>query len=71
MHLSPDVADVRRTLKTFARQARKRLRTENGGYRRDYLRALAQRVEVDAKELRNVLKVLVGPGGLEPPTWPL
>jgi site-specific DNA recombinase len=39
-------------LKTFARQARKRMRTETGGYRRDYLRALAQRVEVDAKELR-------------------
>ena len=39
-------------LKTFARQARKRMRTEAGGYRRDYLRALAQRVEVDAKELR-------------------
>ena len=39
-------------LKTFARQARKRMRTEAGGYRRDHLRALAQRVEVDAKELR-------------------
>src|ERR1700732_5220505 len=26
--------------------------TESGGYRRDYLRALAQRVEVDAQELR-------------------
>jgi hypothetical protein len=26
--------------------------TEGGGYRRDYLRALAQRVEVDAQELR-------------------
>jgi hypothetical protein len=34
-------------LKTFARTARKRMRTENGGYR-----ALAQRVEVDQKELR-------------------
>ena len=40
------------SLKTFARQARKRMRTESGGYRRDYLRALAQRVEVDAQELR-------------------
>jgi site-specific DNA recombinase len=40
------------TLKTFARQARKRMRTESGGYRRDHLRALAQRVEVDAKEVR-------------------
>jgi site-specific DNA recombinase len=39
-------------LKTFARQARKRMRTEAGGYRRDYLRALAQRVEVDVQELR-------------------
>jgi site-specific DNA recombinase len=39
-------------LKTFARQARKRMRAERGGYRRDHLRALAQRVEVDAKEVR-------------------
>jgi hypothetical protein len=28
------------------------MRTEGGGYRRDYLRALAQRVEVDAQDLR-------------------
>jgi hypothetical protein len=28
------------------------MRTDAGGYRRDYLRALAQRVEVDARELR-------------------
>ena len=40
------------TLRTFARTARKRMRTENGGYRRDHLRALAQRIEVDKKELR-------------------
>jgi hypothetical protein len=39
-------------LKTFTSQARKRMRTESGGYRRDHLRALAQRVEVDAKEVR-------------------
>jgi site-specific DNA recombinase len=39
-------------LKTFARQTRRRMRTENGGYRRDPLRALAQRVEVGAKEVR-------------------
>ena len=32
--------------------ARKRMRTDGGGYRRDHLRALAQRVEVDQKELR-------------------
>jgi site-specific DNA recombinase len=28
------------------------MRTENGDYRRDHLRALVQRVEVDQKELR-------------------
>lgn len=39
-------------LRTFARTARKRMRTDGGGYRRDHLRALAQRVEVDQKELR-------------------
>jgi hypothetical protein len=33
-------------------QARRRMRTESGGYRRDHLRALAQRIEVDAKEVR-------------------
>jgi hypothetical protein len=39
-------------LKTFASQARRRMRTESGGYRRDHLRALGQRIEVDAKEVR-------------------
>ena len=33
-------------LKGFARKARERIRPEGGGYRRDHLRALAQRVEV-------------------------
>jgi site-specific DNA recombinase len=53
-------------LKTFARTARKKMRTESGGYRRDHLRALAQRVEVDAKEVRIMgskgvlLRTLVG-----------
>jgi len=37
-------------LKTFASQARKRMRTEPGGYRRDHLRALAQRVEWTRKK---------------------
>jgi hypothetical protein len=41
-----------KALKTFAREARKRMRTETGGYRRDHLRALAQRVEVDKTEVR-------------------
>jgi site-specific DNA recombinase len=30
------------------------MRAESGGHRRDHLRALAQRVEVDAKEVRIV-----------------
>ena len=57
------------SLRTFAREARKRLRTEGGGYRRDYLRALAQRVEVDAQELRimgaksELLRTLVAASG--------
>ena len=33
-------------VRKFARTAKKRMRTEDGGYRRDHLRALAQRVEV-------------------------
>lgn len=41
-----------RALKTFARTARKRMRADGGGYRRDHLHALAQRIEVDQKELR-------------------
>ena len=41
-----------RALKTFASQARRRMRSEGGGYRRDHLRALAQRIEVDAQEVR-------------------
>jgi hypothetical protein len=45
----PDITP--RTPRTFARAARKRMRTESG-YHRDHLRALAQRVEVDAKEIR-------------------
>jgi site-specific DNA recombinase len=36
----------------FAHKARERLRLKNGGYRRDHLRALAQRVEVADKEVR-------------------
>ena len=39
-------------VKTFARTARERMRTDGGGYRRDHLRALAQRVEVADREVR-------------------
>ncbi|HRP79893.1 MAG TPA: hypothetical protein PL183_12475, partial [Aquamicrobium sp.] len=39
-------------LKGFARKARERIRLNDGGYRRDHLRALAQRVEVADDEVR-------------------
>jgi hypothetical protein len=39
-------------LRKFAATARKRMRIEGGGYRRDHLRALVQRVEVDDREVR-------------------
>lgn len=39
-------------LRTFASAARKRLRLEGGGYRRDHLRAFAQRVEVGESHVR-------------------
>jgi hypothetical protein len=39
-------------LRKFAAAARKRMRIEGGGYRRDHLRALAQRVEVADREVR-------------------
>jgi site-specific DNA recombinase len=58
-------------LKTFASQARRRMRTVSGGYRRDHLRALAQRIEVDAKEVRIMgsksvlLRTLVSASGVK------
>jgi len=45
---------TRQALATFARAARKRMRNAEGGYRRDHLRALAQRIEVDDREVRIV-----------------
>ena len=39
-------------LRNFAESARRRIRLEGGGYRRDHLRALAQRVEVHDGEVR-------------------
>ena len=39
-------------LRKFASAARDRMRVEGGGYRRDHLRALAQRIEVDTGEVR-------------------
>jgi hypothetical protein len=39
-------------VRTFARTVRQRIRLEREGYRQDHLRALAQRVEVAAGEVR-------------------
>ena len=63
--VSPDM------VRTFARAARRRIRSEGGGYRRDHLRALAQRVEVAEREVRimgsksALLRTLVAASGGE------
>ncbi|MES1991971.1 MAG: recombinase family protein [Pseudomonadota bacterium] len=57
-------------LRKFSQTARQRIRLEGGGYRRDHLRALAQRVEVDTGEVRimgsksRLLQTLVAGGGV-------
>ena len=56
-------------LSKFAHAARQRIRLEGGGYRRDHLRALAQRVEVAEGEVRimgsksRLLQTLIASGG--------
>jgi site-specific DNA recombinase len=63
-----------RMVKTFARAARERIRTDGGGFRRDYLRALAQRVEVADKEVRiigsksDLLRALTATSGVKSDT---
>ena len=58
-------------LKSFARKARERIRLEDGGYRRDHLRAPAQRVEVADDEVRimgsksELLRALVAASSVE------
>jgi site-specific DNA recombinase len=58
----------------FARTARERMRIDGGGYRRDHLRALAQRVEVADKEVRimgskgDLLRTLAAGAGVAPAT---
>jgi hypothetical protein len=41
----------------FARTARERIKIDGGGYRRDHLRALAQRVEVADRKVRTINRV--------------
>jgi site-specific DNA recombinase len=61
-------------LRKFAATARKRMRIEGGGYRRDHLRALAQRVEVADREVRimgsksDLLRTLAAISGVKPAT---
>lgn len=67
-------------LATFAQTARQRMRLDGGGYRRDHLRVLAQRVEINDGEVRimgsksDLLRTLVAAGGAGTlpgfvPTW--
>ena len=57
-------------VRNFAETARRHIRLEGGGYRRDHLRALAQRVEVADGEVRimgsksRLLQVLTGKNGV-------
>ena len=61
-------------VQSFARSARERIRIEGGGYRRDHLRALAQRVEVTEGEVRiigsksNLIQTLTAAAGVKPAT---
>ena len=58
----------------FATTARERIRISGGGYRREHLRALAQRVEVAKKEVRimgsksDLLRTLAASSGVKPAT---
>lgn len=59
-------------VRTFAHTARQRIRLNGGGYRRDHLRALAQRVEVADTEVRimgsksELLRTLAAASGGKP-----
>jgi site-specific DNA recombinase len=58
-------------VQTFAKTARERIRIDGGGYRRDHLRALAQRVEVADGEVRimgskgDLLRTLTAASGVK------
>jgi site-specific DNA recombinase len=61
-------------VRMFAKTARERMRIDGGGYRRDHLRALAQRVEVADGEVRimgskgDLLRTLAAAAGAQSPT---
>ncbi len=60
-------------VRKFASTARERMRVAGGGYRRDHLRALAQRVEVAEREVRiigtkyDLLRTLTAASGAKTP----
>lgn len=62
-------------VRKFAATARARIRIVGGGFRRDHLRALAQRVEVAEGEVRiigsksNLLRTLAAASGARPATF--
>jgi site-specific DNA recombinase len=68
------IPDQKQMVQRFARTARERIRIDGGGYRRDHLRALAQRVEVADREVRiigsksNLLQTLTAVAGGKPAT---
>jgi site-specific DNA recombinase len=61
-------------IRKFTSIARERIRIDGGGYRRDHLRALAQRVEVADREVRiigsksNLLQTLIAAASVKPAT---
>jgi len=61
-------------IRTFARTAREHMRIDGGGYRRDHLRALAQRVEIADGEVRimgskgDLLRTLAAASGVKSAT---
>jgi len=71
---SSQLAVTPQMVRKFARTARSRMRIDGGGYRRDHLRALAQRVEVADKEVRimgsksDLLRTLAAGPGVGPAT---
>ena len=74
LETSSQQSTMRQMVQRFARTARERIRIEGGGYRRDRLRAIVQRVEVSDRKLciigskRNLLQTLAAAGGVKPAT---
>ena len=74
LEASGQQADHAAMVQKFARTARERMRIEGGGYRRDHLRALAQRVEVADGEVRimgskgDLLRTLAAASGVKSAT---